>query len=73
MLKDNKYMLNHKFSSQSSFVCLSILLYHGHWLDVADFKTVRIFALASVNAENAQTNASATEVISSGFTNEFLI
>lgn len=29
--------------------------------------------LASVNAENSQPSASATEVISSGFTNEFLI
>lgn len=30
-------------------------------------------SLASVNAENAQPSASATEVISNGFTNEFLI
>lgn len=36
-----------------------------------DFKTVRIFALASVNAENAKANASANDVILSGFTKEF--
>jgi len=55
-------------------LCASAFFYvTGLGLIVADFRTVRIFGSASVNAESVQTNASATEVISSGFTNEFFI
>lgn len=61
MLENHKYMLNHKYS-HSPLLCASALFCIAA-IDVHDIKTGRISALASVNAKNAQTDSSATEVI----------